>query len=88
VKSDKGYEGTAVVCAVSFSPIAGHIPERTALKYLAELRDMEMWLAPIAGTRIVVPYRVSVPTPIGLGVLQATQFISEAQPGKASARTQ
>jgi hypothetical protein len=88
VKSDKGYEGTAVVCAVSFSPIAGHIPERTALKYLAELRDMEMWLAPIAGTRIVVPYRVSVPTPIGLGVLQATQFISEPQPGKASARTQ
>jgi hypothetical protein len=88
VKSEKGYEGTAVVCAVTFSPIAGHVPERTALKYLAELRDMEMWLAPIAGTRVVVPYRASIPTPIGLGVLQATQFVSVPQPGKASANTQ
>jgi hypothetical protein len=88
VKSEKGYEGPAIVCAVSFSPIAGHVPERTALKYLADLRDMEMWLAPIAGTRVVVPYRASIPTPIGLGVLQATQFISTPQPGKASARTQ
>jgi hypothetical protein len=88
VKSEKGYEGTVVVCAVTFSPIAGHVPERAALKYLAELRDMEMWLAPIAGTRVVVPYRVSVPTPIGLGVLQATQFVSVPQPGKASAKTQ
>jgi len=49
---------------------------------------MEMWLAPIAGTRVVAPYRVSVPTPIGVGVLQATEFVSMAQPGKASAKTQ
>jgi hypothetical protein len=88
VKSEQGYEGAAVVCAVTFAPIAGHVPERAALKYLSALRDMEMWLAPIAGTRVVVPYRVSVPTPIGLGVLQATQFISVPQPEKASASTQ
>jgi len=49
---------------------------------------MEMWLAPIAGTRIVVPYRISVPTPIGVGVMQATQFVSIPQSGKASAKTQ
>jgi len=47
-----------------------------------------MWLAPIAGTRVMVPYRVSVPTPIGLGVMQATQFVSSPQPGKAAAKTQ
>ena len=28
------------------------------------------------GTRIVVPFRFSVPTPFGLGVLEATQFIA------------
>jgi hypothetical protein len=88
VKAESGYEGTSVVCAVQFSPIAGHVPERTAIKYLAQLRDMEMWLAPIAGTRVLVPYRVSVPTPIGVGVLQATRFVSVPQPGKASAKTQ
>ena len=34
VKSDKGYQGNVVVCAVLFSPIAGHIPDRAAIKYL------------------------------------------------------
>jgi Protein of unknown function (DUF3108) len=88
VRSDQGYQGTAVVCAVRFAPIAGHVPDRAAIKYLVQLRDIEMWLAPIAGTRVMVPYRVSVPTPIGLGVMQATQFVSSPQPGKAAAKTQ
>lgn len=88
VKADKGYQGTVVVCAVHFAPIAGHIPDRAAIKYLTQLRDIELWLAPIAGTRVMVPYRVSVPTPLGVGVMQATQFVSVAQPGKASAKMQ
>jgi Protein of unknown function (DUF3108) len=88
VKSEKGYQGAAVVCAVHFSPIAGHVPDRAAIKYLVQLRDIELWLAPIAGTRVMVPYRVSVPTPIGVGVMQATQFVSVPQPNKATAKTQ
>jgi hypothetical protein len=88
VSSQAGYQGLVVVCAVHFTPIAGHVPDRYALRYIADLRDMEMWLAPIAGTRIVAPYRISVPTPIGVGVMQATQFVSIPQPGKASAKTQ
>ena len=51
-----------------------------AIKYLVELRDAEVWLAPIAGTRVLVPFRFSMPTPLGTGVLQATQFVSVAQP--------
>jgi hypothetical protein len=88
VRTDRGYQGIAVVCAVRFAPIAGHVPERTAIKYLVQLRDIELWLAPIAGTRVMVPYRVSIPTPIGLGVMQATQFVSMPQPSKATAKTQ
>lgn len=88
VRSEKGYQGPAVVCAVHFAPIAGYIPDRAAIRYLVELRDMEMWLAPIAGTRVIVPYRVSVPTPLGVGVMQATQFVSVPQPGRAAAKTQ
>ncbi len=76
VKSERGYQGTVVVCSVYFSPVAGHIPTRSTIKYLAEQRDMELWLAPIAGTRLMVPYRASIPTPIGMGVLQASQFVS------------
>jgi hypothetical protein len=76
VKAEKGYQGPAVVCAVYFAPIAGHIPDRTAIKYLIAQRDMELWLAPVAGTRVLVPFRVSIPTPIGLAVLEANQFVS------------
>ena len=36
VKSEKGYQGPVVVCAVYFAPVAGHIPDRAALKYLAD----------------------------------------------------
>jgi hypothetical protein len=76
VKADKGYQGPVAVCSVYFAPVAGFIPDRAAIKYLIAQRDMELWLAPIAGTRVVVPFRVSIPTPIGLAVLEADQFVS------------
>lgn len=91
VNADRGYQGPVVVCALYFTPVAGFIRGRTAIKYLSELRDAEIWLAPVAGTRVVVPFRVSIPTPVGLAVLQATQFIATPQPTRAStngARTQ
>jgi hypothetical protein len=84
VRADKGYEGPAVVCAVYFAPIAGYIPDRAAIKYLVSQRDMEAWLVPIAGTRVMVPFRFSVPTPLGLGVLEATEFVTTALPSRAS----
>ena len=83
VHADKGYSGPVVVCTVLYTPIAGHRPERPAIKYLVQTREMEMWLAPISGTRLLVPFRFSVPTPFGLGVLQATYFVT--QPTRAAA---
>jgi hypothetical protein len=88
VKADRGYQGPAVVCALYFVPISGYVPNRAAIKYLVELRDAEVWLAPIAGTRVLVPFRFSMPTPLGPGVLQATEFVSAAQPAHALAKTQ
>jgi hypothetical protein len=84
VQADKGYHGPVVVCTVLYQPIAGHRPERAAIQYLVAQREMEMWLAPIAGTRVLVPFRFSVPTPYGLGVLQATYFVASPQPVQAA----
>ena len=84
VKADRGYAGPAAVCAVYFTPIAGYVPSRPAVKYLVTLRDAEVWLAPIAGTRILVPFRFSMPTPIGTGLLQATEFVSVPLPRTAA----
>jgi Protein of unknown function (DUF3108) len=88
VKAERGYEGPAVVCSLYFTPISGFVPSRATIRYLVELRDAEVWLAPIAGTRVLVPFRFAMPTPLGLGVLEARQFVSVAQPSRAVAKTQ
>jgi hypothetical protein len=80
VKAEKGYAGPAVVCAVYFKPISGYVPDRALIKYLTKLRDAEVWLVPISGTRVLVPFRVAMPTPLGAGVLEATRFVAVAQP--------
>jgi hypothetical protein len=85
VKTDKGYAGPALVCSVNFTPIAGYIPSRYAIKYIAKLKDMEVWFAPIAGTNVLVPIHAQGPTPIGPVVLKATQFVSTVMPTRASA---
>jgi hypothetical protein len=84
VKAEKGYQGPVVVCMVTYQPIAGHRPGRAAIKYLMAAREMEMWLAPIAGTRVLVPFRASVPTLIGQAVLEATQFVTVPQASPAN----
>ena len=84
VKTGKGYAGPVVVCTVYFTPIAGFIPSRAAIRYLVKQRDIEAWLAPIAGTRVLVPYRVQGPTPIGRMVLEATEFVSAPVAARAA----
>jgi hypothetical protein len=85
VQANEGYQGPVVVCGMYFTPIAGYNPGRASIKYLTQVKDMEVWLAPIANTRILAPFRVSIPTPFGLGVLQATEFVSVATPGRSTA---
>jgi len=80
VQARRGYQGPVAVCGVQFVPLAGFVPERLAIKYLTAQQDMEMWLAPIPGTRVVVPYRISLQTPLGRGVLEAVQFVAVATP--------
>jgi hypothetical protein len=88
VQAEKGYRGPALVCAIYFTPISGYIADRAAIKYLIAQRDMEVWLVPIAGTRVLVPFKLKIPTPIGGAVLQATQFVTSAAPPRAASRSQ
>jgi Protein of unknown function (DUF3108) len=80
VQAQKGYQGPVAVCGVQFVPLAGYVAERPAIKWLIAQQDMEMWLAPIPGTRIVAPYRLSLATPLGRAVLEATEFVTAASP--------
>jgi hypothetical protein len=87
VKAEKGYAGPVVVCAVYFAPVAGYIPDRPVIKYLSTQRNMEIAFAPVLGTRILVPFRMIIPTPLGVAMLEATQFITQATPPRV-AKTQ
>jgi hypothetical protein len=87
VKAEKGYQGPVLVCALYFTPVSGYIPDRPVIKYLSAERKMEIAFAPLAGTRMLVPYRMRIPTPLGPAVLEATEFITTAAPPHA-AKTQ
>jgi Protein of unknown function (DUF3108) len=87
VKAERGYHGPVVVCALYFSPVAGYIPDRPVIKYLAAQRNIEIALAPVAGTRVLVPFWMKVPTPLGPAMLEATQFITQPTPPRV-AKTQ
>lgn len=76
VRAGRGYEGPVVVCMVVYQPLAGHRSDRPAVRQLAESRDMDIWFAPIAGTRFLAPFRISMPTLVGTAVLEADQFVS------------
>ena len=84
VKAEKGYRGPVVVCALYFTPIAGYIPDRPVIKYLTAQRNIEIAFAPIAGTRILAPFWMKIPTPLGLAMLEATQFVSTASPPRVA----
>jgi hypothetical protein len=72
--SAKGYEGPVVVCAARYVPISGHSANRPATKFMADNKDLEVWLAPIASDHVLFPFRVSVRTMIGTTVVEAQEF--------------
>jgi hypothetical protein len=79
-KSERGYSGPVLVCAVVLHPIAGYKPDSMLVKYVANRRDMELWFAPVAGTRVMAPILVAMPTLIGTLKIDASQFETAAAP--------
>jgi hypothetical protein len=80
VKADKGYAGLAVVCAVAFTAIAGYRTDSALVKYLADGRDIELTLAPIAGSQLLAPFRLVIVNMLGNIVIEATEFETTAAP--------
>ena len=74
IKAETGYQGPGVVCGMSYRPVAGYKMNAFRVTYLKQARDMEIWLAPIAGTRLLAMFRISIPTLLGTAVLEATRF--------------
>jgi hypothetical protein len=83
VAAAKGYAGPAVVCSISYQPIAGHRASTPLIKYLAEGREMEMTFTPLAGERNLAPFQVSVMSMVANLVIKADRFESTGQANDA-----
>ncbi len=70
----KGYAGPAVICRVKFIPIAGYHPDNPAVQMMAKSNEIEVWLVPVRGTNMYVPYRIVLPTPVGYGSAMVTSL--------------
>jgi hypothetical protein len=74
VTVDSGYSGPLIVCSLSYRPIAGHRVSTPLVKYLSESRQIEIALAPLAGTHLLAPYRLVVANLLANLVVQANRF--------------
>ena len=72
--SAKGYGGPAVICGVKFIPIAGYHPDNPAVRLMAQSNEIEVWLMPVKGTNMYVPYRIVLPTLAGYGSAEVTSL--------------
>lgn len=69
-----GYVGPVLVCNARYQAIAGHRPDRPGVQFMEQNRDMSVWLAPVEGTRVLLPVRISVRTTIGTNIIEATRW--------------
>ena len=69
-----GYAGPVLVCNARYQAIAGHRPDRPGVRFMEENRDMSVWLAPVEGTRVLLPIRISVRTTVGTNIIEATRW--------------
>lgn len=72
--STRGYSGPVAVCSARYTPISGHRPDSKATRYMAENRDMNVWLAPMPEARVLVPIHIDIKTAAGDLVIDASEI--------------
>jgi hypothetical protein len=72
--SNDDFTGDVFVCGARYVPVAGHRPSRDSVKYMADNKRLEIWLAPIKDTTVMVPYRIVIGTKVGDLVIGARSF--------------
>ncbi|SDN88040.1 Protein of unknown function [Methylobacterium phyllostachyos] len=76
-----GYAGQVLVCNARYQAVAGHRPDRPGVKFMEDNREMSVWLAPVEGTRVLLPLRISVLTTIGTNIIEATRWTQSGTAG-------
>lgn len=70
----EGYKGHAYVCQMRYVPVAGHKKDHRSVKEMADNKNMEIWLAPMAGLSVFTPIKISVGTKYGRFIASPKYF--------------
>lgn len=70
----KGFAGDAIVCGIRFEPKSGYRKGSSGIRYLRELKTMEVWFAKHELGGFYAPVYAKVPTKIGQVIVAATRF--------------
>ncbi len=80
------YNGDVIVCSARYVPIAGHRPTRDTVEYMANNKRLEIWMAPVEGARVMIPYRILIGTKAGDLIIAARSFSAAANDQRANAQ--
>ena len=82
----QGYAGDVYRCQARYVPISGHRENTKSVKQMVDNQRLEVWLAPIAGTQMLAPYKILIgDTNLGDLIVVATRFVVEKTENRASA---
>jgi hypothetical protein len=68
----KGLSGLVAVCRVRYQPIGGHRPDHPGVQFMTKTDETEVWLVPMPGMGLYMPYKILVPTGWGSGTVTLT----------------
>lgn len=70
-----GFKGDAIRCDARWVPVAGHLEDSKSTAFMRDNRDISVWFVPIADSKLVIPYKISVQTMRGRLMVTASQFV-------------
>jgi hypothetical protein len=70
----QGFDGTVIVCAMRYVPLAGYRKGSREAEFLKRLKRMEIWFAKSDRMNVYAPVFFSVPTRFGTLTMKATRF--------------
>jgi hypothetical protein len=80
-----GYSGDAVHCSARWVPVAGHREGSKATNFMRDNRDIDAWYFAVPGTKVMIPFKVSVRTMRGQLLVTATKLGDDRIDGLAQA---
>lgn len=78
------YSGQVIVCSARYVPVAGHRPSQESVQFMASNTNLEAWLMPVRGHRLMLPYQLVIGTNVGDLVIRLLRYSNQMPETRAS----